>query len=129
MNGLPVTLTTASILGIMFVWLSVRVIASRLKNQALIGDEGNTELLFAIRTHGNFCEYVPIFLILLGLLEFMLADPRLLTGLAALFVIARLLHVPGMGPAANLKLRQAGIAGSFTAIVLASLYGVFIVLR
>ena len=49
--------------------------------------------------------------------------------IAAVFVIARILHVPGMsGPDANLKLRQAGIIGSFTALVAASLYGFYLAL-
>ena len=127
MQGLPITLATASILGLMFVWLSVRVISARVKAQAIIGDEGDTTLIYAIRTHGNFVEYTPLFLIILGLLETMQADSTMLMALAGLFVVARLLHVPGMGPEANLKLRQAGIAGSFTAIVVASCYGLYIV--
>lgn len=126
-NGLPITLATASILGLMFVWLSARVISARVKGQALIGDQGDGALLFAIRTQGNFTEYVPIFLIILGLLEFASANSIVLIVLAVLFVAARLLHVPGMGADANLKLRQAGISGSFIAIVSASLYGLYLV--
>ena len=126
MNSLPITLVTASTLGLMFVWLSANVIAGRLKLQAGIGDSGNTELLYRIRTQGNFSEYVPIFLIILGLLESNGAHQTVLIGLAALFVLARLLHVPGMGEHANLKFRQAGIVGSFTCIVAGSLYGLFL---
>lgn len=126
MNSLPITLITASTLGLMFVWLSASVIAGRLKLQAGIGDNGNTELLYRIRTQGNFSEYVPIFLIILGLLEANDAHETVLIVLAALFVLARLLHVPGMGEQANLKFRQAGIVGSFTCIVAGSLYGLFL---
>ena len=64
MDTIPITLLTASLLGLIFIWLSARVIGARVKNEALIGDNGDTELIFAIRTHGNFTEYVPIFLIL-----------------------------------------------------------------
>lgn len=84
------------------------------------------DLLFAIRTHGNFTEYTPIFLILLGLLEMNQVDSRLLTTLAILFVVARLLHVLGMGQQANLKLRQIGMVGSFASILVASLYGFYL---
>ena len=128
MTELPITLITASILGIMFIWLSARTILARFKHNALIGDMGNTEMTFAMRTHGNFTEYAPIFLILLGLLEFSAANSTALIALAAIFIVARLLHVPGMGQDANLKLRQAGIAGSFLAIAAASFYGLFIAL-
>jgi uncharacterized membrane protein YecN with MAPEG domain len=125
MDGLPITLVTASILGLMFIWLTVRVIAERVKNDVIIGD-GDTELLYKIRAQGNFIEYVPIFVIILGLLEFTGAHSTVLIVLAAMFVIARLLHVPGMGENANLKFRQAGIFGSFTSIGAASLYGLFL---
>jgi uncharacterized membrane protein YecN with MAPEG domain len=121
MNGLPITLATASTLGIMLIWLSARVIASRVKNQALIGDQGNQDLLFAIRTQGNFSEYTPLFLILLGLLEFSQV-------LAGLFIVSRLLHMLGMGEGANLRLRQLGMIGTFTAIIVASVLGLYSVL-
>ena len=127
-NALPITLTTACILGIMFIWLSARVIAWRVRLQALIGDSDNDEMLFLIRTHANFTEYTPIFLIILGLVEYMGGNATALTVIAVLFVIARLLHVPGMGPEANLKFRQAGIIGSFTTIGAASFYGLYIAL-
>ena len=126
MGDLSITLTTASALGLIFVWLSMRVINARVSGQVLIGDAGNTDLQFRIRAHANFCEYLPIFLILLGLLEFMGGNRIALMVLAALFVLARLLHVPGMAATANLTLRQAGILGSFAGIVAASLYGLYL---
>ncbi|MEM9620364.1 MAG: MAPEG family protein [Pseudomonadota bacterium] len=128
MQTLPITLISASILGLMFVWLSARVIALRVSNQVGIGDEGHNDLLYRIRTHANFTEYVPIFLILLALLEFMGGAQTILGILAAVFIGARLLHVPGMGENANIMFRQAGIIGSFTCIVGASLYGLYIAL-
>lgn len=128
MEGLPITLVTASILGLVFIWLCTRVIASRVNNDVIIGDSGNTDLIYRIRTQGNFAEYVPIFVIILGLLEFSGGNPTVLIVLAALFVGARLIHVPGMGEQANLKFRQAGIIGSFTSIGAASLYGLFLAL-
>lgn len=126
MTELPITLATASILGLILIWLSARVISSRVRNEALIGDQGNTELLFAIRTHGNFIEYAPIFLILLGLLEYSGGNRTALMVLAGLFIIARPLHVLGMGENANLKLRQIGVVLSFTVIIGASLYGLYL---
>ena len=126
MNALPITLVTASILGLMLVWLSARVIGSRVKTETLIGDQGSTELLFAVRTHGNFTEYTPIFLILLGLLEYSGANSTALMVLAGLFVVGRPLHVMGMGEEVNLKPRQFGMIFTFTAIIAASLYGLYL---
>ena len=128
MPDLTITSITASLLGLFFIWLCVRIIRLRVKHQALIGDVGNTELQFAIRVQGNFTEFVPIFLILLGLLEYAGANSVVLAVIAVLFVVARVLHVYGMGETANLALRQAGSAGTFTAIAVASLYGLFLAL-
>ncbi|NKB99339.1 MAG: hypothetical protein GKR90_12715 [Pseudomonadales bacterium] len=128
MSELTITLVTACILGLMFIWLSARVIGTRVKNDVLIGDSGDQALLFSIRVQGNFTEYVPIFLIVLALIEAAGANQTALIVLAALFVAARLSHVLGMGEDANLKFRQAGIIGSFTAIGAVSLYGLFLAL-
>ena len=49
MPDLTITSITASLLGLFFIWLCVRIIRLRVKHQALIGDVGNTELQFAIR--------------------------------------------------------------------------------
>ncbi len=126
MTPLPVTLATASILGLMLIWLAARVIASRVRTETLIGEGASAELLYAIRTHGNFIEYAPIFLILLGLLEYSGGNRTALLVLAGLFIVARPLHVLGMGEGANLKLRQIGVVLSFTAITAASLYGLYL---
>ena len=123
---MTITLTTASILGLMFIWLSARVIGSRVKNEVLIGEGQDEDLLFRIRTHANFTEYVPIFLIILAGLEWVGGHTVFLSILAAVFVLARLSHVPGMAPNANLRLRQAGIIGSFTCIGAASCYGLYL---
>ena len=125
MNDLTITLLAASVLGLMFIWLSTRVISARVKNEVLIGQGDAPELEWAIRIHGNFTEYVPIFLIVLGLLEVSGGHRTTLGILATLFVVARASHVIGMGPESNLKFRQAGIIGSFTAIGAASLYGLY----
>ena len=75
---LPITLTTASILALLCVVLIVRIIRSRRKYLISIGDGGNTDLTCRIRTHANFVEYVPLLLIIMGLLEFQFRSRRLL---------------------------------------------------
>ncbi len=126
MNALPITLITASLLGLMLIWLSVRVIGQRVKADALIGDNASTDLLFSVRIHANFTEYTPSFLILLGLLEFAAANQIALMVLAALFVMGRILHMAGMGEAANLKFRQIGMATTFLCIAVECLYGLWL---
>ena len=125
---LSITLTTASILGLMLIWLSARVIAARVKTAALIGDQQNTDLLFSIRTQANFTEYAPLFIVLLAVLEASGANSTTLVVVAAAFIVSRLLHVFGMGNDANLKLRQIGMVGTFTCLLVVSCYGLFITL-
>ena len=85
----------ASLLGLFFAVLSLRVIALRgvppLKWLAF-NNYGEKALERAVRAHGNFIEYTPLILILLYLAEVNeLSDPRLhLTGIFLL--VGRLMH-------------------------------------
>lgn len=54
----------AAVLGIFFVFLSVRTLRWRRKLRIGIGDSGNPEMLRAIRVHSNVAEYVPLTLVL-----------------------------------------------------------------
>ena len=126
MMNLPITLVTACVAGLMLIWLSVRVIGLRFKGEVVIGDGDSQDLLFRIRTHGNFSEYVPLFLIVLGLVENAGGHATVLMIVAAVFMVARVLHVLGMGPSANLAPRQLGMVGTFISIAILSCYGLYL---
>ena len=64
-----ITLLYASLLGLLQVTLAYKVGSSRLKTNTLLGDGNQSEVLQKVRAHGNLTEYVPIFLILLALIE------------------------------------------------------------
>lgn len=128
MTNLPITLVTACVAGLMLIWLSVRVISVRFKGEVVIGDGDSEDLLFKIRTHANFSEYVPLFLIILGLVEGAGGGSTLLMILAGVFIVARVCHVLGMGSEANLTFRQLGIVGTFLCIACTSLYGLYMAL-
>ena len=66
---LKVTALLASLLGLMYVWLAVKVVMLRRYHRVSIGGAGHNDLEMAIRAHGNFSEYVPISLILLACAE------------------------------------------------------------
>ena len=123
---LPITLVTAATAALILIWLSVRVVGSRVSGEVLIGDNGNEDLLYKIRTHANFSEYAPLFLIVLGLVEGAGGHKIALMVLAAVFLAARISHVFGMGPQANLKLRQIGMVGTYLTIAAVSLYGLYL---
>ena len=66
---LPVTAFYASILALIYLYLTALVIRCRRQNLIGVGDGGNDVLQRLIRVHGNFVEYVPLSLILLAILE------------------------------------------------------------
>ena len=61
-----------------------------------IGDGGRSDLLLAMRRHGNFVEYVPLLLIMFAALELNGASATLLHGLGLGLVVARILHAVGI---------------------------------
>ena len=124
--SLPITLVTACTAALILIWLSVRVIRSRISGDVLIGDGGSEDLVFAIRSQGNFTEYAPLFLIVLGLVEGFGGNKTALMAVAGLFLVARVLHVLGMGREANLTFRQLGMVGTFLSIAGISLYGLYL---
>ncbi len=64
-----VTLLYAGLFGLMAI--AVAIPAGRLRSVTgiSVGDGGNPDLVLAMRRHANFVEWVPIALILIGLLE------------------------------------------------------------
>jgi uncharacterized membrane protein YecN with MAPEG domain len=96
-NIVFITPIYAGFFGIMLVLLSWRV--TRLRRQYegnKMRDTGHNELTAAVRAQGNFIEYLPLALLLMWMLEMMQFSPRLVHGLGAVLVIARLMHVHGL---------------------------------
>lgn len=115
---LLVTAITASILGLLYVKLSLNVIGYRRKHGVSIGDGGEEKLLRAIRTHANLAEYAPLALILLACLELNHAPWWITSLLATAFVIGRLLHPMGMKTAkASLQPRVRGMQLTLLALL------------
>lgn len=113
----------ASILGILFLALSYRVIQARHKYKVSLGDGGNDDLLRRIRTHGNFVEVVPIALILITLSEVQGMAPAGIHTLGALLIVSRLLHAYGLsGPAAPFWARAGGMVMAHAAIIASVVY-------
>jgi uncharacterized protein len=86
-----VTPLYAGILAVLFFVLSLRVVALR-GHGASLGDGGNPILLRRIRAHGNFAEYVPFILLMMGMLELNRYSIYLLHAMGVTLVAARLLH-------------------------------------
>lgn len=111
----------ASLLVLLFIFLSVRVVRVRRSLQVSIGDAGDKRLLRAMRVQANFAEYVPIALLLLLALELQVFYPLALHLLGAILLVGRLLHAYGVSQAREqLGFRIAGMACTFAVMLLAA---------
>ncbi|RVU19820.1 MAPEG family protein [Methylobacterium oryzihabitans] len=95
------TAVYAALLTLVFLALSGWVMARRLSANVLHGTGGDDVLLVRMRSQANFAEYVPLALLLVGLLEAHGAARGLIQGLLALLLVARVLHPVGMVAAKN----------------------------
>jgi uncharacterized membrane protein YecN with MAPEG domain len=108
----------ASLLALLFVVLSFRVIRQRRSLRVGLGDAGDQRLLRAMRVHSNFAEYTPLALILLLALELQVFYPWALHVLGAALVVGRLLHAHGVSQAREqLQFRIAGMVCTFAVML------------
>ena len=86
-----VTSFYAGLLALWFLVLGARVIRGRWPGPSL-GDGGDPRMLRLIRGHANFAEYVPLIVVMMGLLELGHASIYLLHALGITLMAGRLLH-------------------------------------
>ncbi len=125
-----ITALCAGILGVLAVVLAGHVGAYRGKAKVSIGDGGNDELICRIRKQGNFTEYVPLALILLGLLEMSgSAGSMAISIMGGLLVVSRALHPLGMKLDGSQSMcRMFGMIGTLPVMLVCSvwlIYGYF----
>jgi uncharacterized protein len=88
-----VTLLYAGALALWFLVLSLKVVRGRVgPGSPSLGDGGNPAMLRLIRGQANFAEYVPLILVLMGLLELNGLPHWLLHAMGATLLLGRLLH-------------------------------------
>jgi uncharacterized protein len=94
---MTVTMLTAGILALLLLFLAGYVIAGRVRFKIDLGDGDNVAMRQRIRAQANFAEYVPMALILMGLMETASVGPRwLIIAMGATLVLARLWHAQGL---------------------------------
>lgn len=119
---MAITAFYAALAALLFVFLSFRVIGARRREKVALGDGGDETLRRRLRVHGNFAEYVPLAVVLMGLAESQGAAAWTLHGLGLLLLIGRALHAYGVGQNPEpLKYRQAGMVLTFTVLIAGAL--------
>ena len=122
-----VTALYAGLLGILSLAIAFRAGSTRSKLDISIGDGGNPELMLAMRRHANFVEFVPLALILIGLLE--------MNGVAALAIhllggglfVFRICHAVGLKADSMSSLpRGIGAGGSTLVVAVASIWAIVV---
>jgi uncharacterized protein len=119
MMSLPITSLTAALAAILLLILSFIVSAGRGKAKVDLGDGGNEMLIRRIRAQGNFVEYVPMALILIGLNEMAGANGTLLWVLAAALLVGRIAFAHGI-IASVMATRAGGMMLTYLALLIAS---------
>lgn len=93
---IPITAIFTSILALMLVGISIRITMLRARTGINFFDGGNPVLGRALRVQGNFIEYVPMTLALLGLVEWLGGPAWLVYASGAVLVVARIVHAWGL---------------------------------
>ncbi len=106
----------AAVLGLLFLVLSVRVILARRGRKVSFGD--GDDLRRRVRIQGNFAEYVPLALVLLGMADARGASAPMLHILCVVLVVGCVVHAVGLSSAKTDGAgRIIGMTGSQTTIL------------
>lgn len=109
----------ASLLVILVVVLTARVIIYRRKNKISLGDGSDDTLLRRTRAHSNCTEYAPLGILMIGIAESLGVTPLLLHLIGILFVTGRVAHAYGVGgPAMNMKWRTIGMVMTLNSLMI-----------
>jgi len=94
--AVSVTLLYAGLNALILLTLAVLTVRVRVVTKTDIGTGDNVSMTKAVRAHGNAAEYIPMALILIGVLELSGAPPTFLHSLGAALTASRLLHAQGI---------------------------------
>jgi uncharacterized membrane protein YecN with MAPEG domain len=115
---LIITSLIAAVLTAIFIKLSLAVIGLRKKNRVGLGSGGHEDLERAIRAQGNFAEYAPFGIILIGCLEINSAPWWLFATPGVVLIAGRLIHAVGINtPPPDFSKRVLGMKLTFATLV------------
>lgn len=85
-----------AILLFVFIALSINAAFTRRKSGLAVGEADNENLLRAVRAHGNFVEYTPMFLISLFLIDHVSKNCEYILVIGSGFILGRISHATSM---------------------------------
>lgn len=108
----------AALLALVLVVLSVRVIGVRRSRQISLGDGNDADLRGRIRAHGNFIEYAPMALLLMGFAEAQGGPHWLIHAMGLALLVGRVSHAIAVSPVQQvMPLRITGMVLTFAVLV------------
>lgn len=108
----------AGIFGVVFAFLSMRILLIRRLASVAIGTGDDPRVLGAVRAHGNFSEYVPIVLLLIYVKEAQGGGAVLIHALCLGLLLGRALHAYGVSQVAeNYRFRVAGTVLTLVVVI------------
>jgi uncharacterized membrane protein YecN with MAPEG domain len=111
----------AAIFALIYVILAIRVARLRRQVGVMLGESSDPRLQRAICVHGNFAEYVPFALLLLGFAEAQRNSIYVLHILCLLLLIGRLSHACGVAQVEEKILwRIVGISLTWLVLIVAA---------
>jgi uncharacterized protein len=123
---LPISLTFAAAAALIHIWLSLRVSQLRRRHRISVGDGDNPVVRTRMRSHANFAENTPIFLVLLALVELARGSATWLWTAAILYILSRIAHAFGMDRPAPNVLRVAGVMLSWLVLLVLASFALYV---
>ena len=125
----PITLLTASVLGLIYLGLCYNVVRHRIK--LLKNKDFDQDILERmVRVQCNFNDYVPIILILLFLLENAGVESIIVLGCSVGVIVGRILHAWGLtGNAGTSFGRYYGTLLTWIVMLVASVMGLITIFK
>ena len=124
-NMLPVTSLYAAIFGLLLIPITYAVGLRRMKTRTSFLDGGDEILLRRMRSHGNFVEYVPFALVLIGLAELNGAPITYVHGMGALLLLSRVVHYGVINFKPIVIIRVMSMLGTTAVFLLSSMYLIY----
>ena len=124
-NMLPVTSLYAAIFGLLLIPITYAVGLRRMKTRTSFLDGGDEILLRRMRSHGNFVEYVPFALVLIGLAELNGAPTAYVHGMGALLLLSRIVHYVVINFKPIVIVRVISMLGTTAVFLLSSVYLIY----